>query len=269
MAVVALTSAKGAPGVTTSALAIALAWPRPVLLLEADVAGGSSILAGYLRGALRHDRGLVELALAHRRGGLVDALHEASIQLPNSQARLIAGLISPAQAASLQPVWETLAGVLRALDHKGTDVIIDAGRVGGQHGPAALLREADLTLLVTRTTLPAVAATRARTALLREEFTNQGTGADALALLLVGEGQPYSARELKDGVKTPVAAALAWDPVNAEVFSLGATAGRKFQSSSLVRSVHAASASLRTLIAARQERLAPGLLVQDGDRTHA
>lgn len=269
MAVLALTSAKGAPGVTTSALAIALAWPRPVLLLEADVAGGSSILAGYLRGAVRHDRGLVDLALAHRRGELVDALHAASIELPDSQARLVAGLTNPAQAASLQPVWDSIAGVLRALDRKGTDVVIDAGRVGGQHGPAALLREADLSVLVTRTTLPAVAATRARAALLREEFTHQGTGADALALLLVGEGQPYSSREIKDGVGSPVAAALAWDPVNAEVFSLGAAPGRKFQNSSLVRSVHAASDSLRTLIAARQERLAPGLLVQDGDRAHA
>lgn len=45
MAVITVTSANGAPGVTTTALALALAWPRPCLLVEADVAGGSSILA--------------------------------------------------------------------------------------------------------------------------------------------------------------------------------------------------------------------------------
>ena len=36
MAVIALGSAAGSPGVTTSALGLALTWPRPVLLIEAD-----------------------------------------------------------------------------------------------------------------------------------------------------------------------------------------------------------------------------------------
>ena len=37
---IALCSAKGAPGVTTSGLALALSWPRPVVLAELDPAGG-------------------------------------------------------------------------------------------------------------------------------------------------------------------------------------------------------------------------------------
>ena len=269
MAVIALASAKGSPGVTTSALALALAWPRPVLLLEADVFGSSSILAGYLRGATRHDKGLVDLALAHRRGALAGALHQASIPLPDSQARLVAGLTSPAQAATLQPVWEPIAAVLRSLDRTGTDVIVDAGRLGAQHGPGPLLREADVTLLVTRSQLPAIAATRARAIVLREELTNQGTGADALALLVVGEGQPYSTRELQATIGSPVAVTVAWDPVHAEVFSLGAAAGRRFQSSSLVRSIRAAVGAVQDLVVTRQQRLAPGTLVQDGERGRA
>ena len=47
MAVVALASASGSPGVTTTALGLALLWPRPVLLVEADPTGGSR-LAGRL-----------------------------------------------------------------------------------------------------------------------------------------------------------------------------------------------------------------------------
>ncbi len=269
MAVIALTSAKGSPGVTTAALALALAWPRPVLLLEADVAGSSSILAGYLRGVVRHDKGLLDLALAHRRGALADGLRAASIPLPDSQVRLVAGLTSPAQTATLQPAWEPIAVVLAGLDRTGTDVIVDAGRIGAQHGPAPLLREADLTLLTTRTTLPAIAAARARAGLLGEELTNQGTGSDALALLLVGEGQPYSAQEIRGAVAAPVGATVAWDPVNAEVFSLGATPGRRFQSSALVRSVHAAASAIQALVTTRRERLAPGPLVQDGDHARA
>ena len=46
---IALCSVKGAPGVTTSALALALSWPRPVVLAELDPAGGD-VLPGYGRG---------------------------------------------------------------------------------------------------------------------------------------------------------------------------------------------------------------------------
>ena len=266
MAVVALTSAKGAPGVTTAALALALSWPRPCLLVEADVAG-SSILAGYLRGSLRHDRGLVDLALAHRRGDLTDALHGASIDLPDSSVRLLAGVTSPTQAATLQPVWDPIAAVLRGMDRAGTDVLIDAGRLGAAGGPAPLLRQADLTVLLTRTTLPAIAATRGAARPLREELAQHGTGADMLTLLLVGEGQPHSAREIRQAVGVPVLTSLAWDPVAAEVLSLGATPPRRFQSSRLIRSARATASAVGDLLATRRDRLAPGSLVEDP--THA
>ena len=63
MAVVTLSSASGSPGVTTTALGLALLWPRPVLLIEADPTGGSNLLAGYFRGTRQYDAGLIELAL--------------------------------------------------------------------------------------------------------------------------------------------------------------------------------------------------------------
>ena len=70
MTVVALTSAKGSPGVTTTALGLATAWPsvhpnRRVLLAEVDPAGGD-IAAGYLRGEAQAGRGLLALAAAAR-----------------------------------------------------------------------------------------------------------------------------------------------------------------------------------------------------------
>ena len=55
MSVIALCSAKGSPGVTTTALALGWVWPqvtgRRVLVLDADLAG-SGIAAGYLRSAV-------------------------------------------------------------------------------------------------------------------------------------------------------------------------------------------------------------------------
>ena len=101
MAVGALTSARGAPGVTTTALAMAMLCPRPVVLIEADVAGGSSILAGYLGGTVPPDRGLVSLAVAHRRGVLDEKFYDQTIALIENRVRLVPGLVNAQQAASM------------------------------------------------------------------------------------------------------------------------------------------------------------------------
>ncbi|SDY76676.1 MinD-like ATPase involved in chromosome partitioning or flagellar assembly [Modestobacter sp. DSM 44400] len=268
MTVIALTSARGAPGVTTTALALTMTWPRPVLLLEADVSGSSSILAGYLGGTRSHDRGLIDLALAHRSGTLFTGLQQSSVDLPGSKKWLLPGLVSPAQAGNLRPVWDPLATVLSGLEREGMDVIIDAGRLGAEHAPMPLLRQAEVTLLVTRTTLPAIAATRARAKLLAEDLAQQGTGSDGFGLLLIGDGQPYSAREIVTAVGVPVIASIGWDPVHAEVYSVG-TPARRLETSVLTRSVTAAASSIQQLATSRRTRLAPGSLVGQEGHTHA
>src|SRR5215213_8433495 len=79
MSLVVLTSASGSPGVTTTALGLALSWPRPVLLVEADPTGASGLLAGYFRGARYYESGLVEVALSAL--GVADALAQARVPL--------------------------------------------------------------------------------------------------------------------------------------------------------------------------------------------
>ena len=74
MALITLTSASGSPGVTTTAVGLALSWPRPVLLVEADPTGGSAIAAGYLRGGAAPSDSLIDLAFAHRDGALLEAI---------------------------------------------------------------------------------------------------------------------------------------------------------------------------------------------------
>jgi cellulose biosynthesis protein BcsQ len=59
MAVIALASAAGSPGVTTTAVGLAFSWPRPVLLVEADPTGSSGFLAGFFRGIREYDGGLI------------------------------------------------------------------------------------------------------------------------------------------------------------------------------------------------------------------
>ena len=82
-------------------------------------------------------------------------------------------------------------------------------------------------------------------------------GAGARVLLLVGEGRPYSAREIAAACGVPVVASLAWDPASAEVLAAGATPGRRFETSPLVRSIRAAISACSERITQRRDRLEP------------
>lgn len=257
MAVIVLTSARGAPGVTTSALAMAMLWPRPVVLVEADVAGSSSILAGYLRGTVPPDRGLVSLAVAHRRGVLADRFYDQTVRLIEDRVRLVPGLVNAQQAASMDKLWSPLSMVLSGLERAGTDVIVDAGRLGMVHAPLPLLRTADAVLLVTRTTLPAVSSARARVDSLRTDLVEFGRGDDTLAVLLVGEGQPYRAREIHTALHTPVLASMTWDQAAADSLSVGAPYGRRFAAAPLFRSTRVVIGAVHERIEQHRARLAP------------
>src|SRR6201990_669347 len=70
MALIAIASDKGAPGVTTAALALAAVWPRPVLLAECDPAGGDLVyrLPAGDGGRRAQRRACLSLAVAARRG---------------------------------------------------------------------------------------------------------------------------------------------------------------------------------------------------------
>ena len=127
MAVVTLSSASGSPGVTTTALGLALLWPRPVLLVEADPTGGSNLLAGYFRGTREYDAGLIELALTASDFG--EALADVAQSIEDTTVSFVAGTRSHTQAGALRDLWEPLADALGDLESTGQDVIVDAGRL--------------------------------------------------------------------------------------------------------------------------------------------
>ena len=263
MAVLALTSAKGAPGVSTTALAMTLLWPRSALLVEADPAGSSSVLAGYLRGTVDHSRGLLGLAMAHRHGELRQALWTQTVPLPSAGAAnrwLLPGLSDAAQGPSTIDLWGPLAALLAGLDDSDVDVLVDAGRAGAMHQPAPLLRQADMVLLVLDSSLPAIAAARARLGLLREELavaSELDSASSRLRLLLIGEGRPYNAGEIAGSLGVPVLASLPWDPANAQVLATGAPPGRRYDTSPLLRGTRAAINACRELMAEHRDRLSP------------
>lgn len=247
MALIVLASASGSPGVTTSALGLALTWPRPVLLVEADPTGGSAINAGYFRGEAAPTAGLIDLALAHRDGDLAGALPRLANAIRGTTVSFLSGTRSHGQSRSLPPLWGPLATTLTGLERTGQDVIVDAGRLGLIGCPEPLIDNADLTLLVVRSDLVSLSGARSWAETLREGFARAGA-ASSLGLLLVGDDRPYTAREVSKVLYLPVVATLAWDERSAAVFSRGATPRRRFDDSPLVRSLHAARSALHNAL---------------------
>ncbi|WP_353952485.1 hypothetical protein V6K52_03310 [Knoellia sp. S7-12] len=239
---------------TTTAMGLALCWPRPVLLVEADPTGGSAIAAGYLRGGAAPSDSLIDLALAHRDGQLVEAIPTVTTTIPDTTVTLLMGTRAHGQARSLNGLWEPLAGALRGLDALGQDVIVDGGRLGLLGSPEPLIHGADLTLLVTRSDLVALSGARSWAQTLRSQFEEQGA-LDAIELLMVGEGRPYGTREVSAVLSLPVTAALAWDQAAAGVFARGESAPRTFQVSALVRSMRSATTAIQTRLAASRAQL--------------
>ena len=252
MALIGLTSARGAPGVTTTALGMALHWHRPVLLVEADVSGGSAVLAGFLRGTVAHDRGLRDVAVALSLGDPMDeALTRSLIDLPGGQVRLLPGLANAAQAPAVSGLWQPLAQHLRELDAAGLDVIVDLGRWGARNGPDPLAHHLDLMLLVTSSDLPGIAAARGWVPVLSAELDTLGQGADALRAVIVGAGRPYSTREVSSALGVPIVGDVEWDPRTAATLSHGQPAPRSAARAPLTRSLAALASAVAATAAAR------------------
>lgn len=285
MALISILSAKGSPGCTTTALGLTLRWGSPAILTEADIAG-SSLLAGYFQGEMHQDRGVFQLALrqaATRRIELTDLWDQAiTIGLPPNDgevkttadvnqpeappfASLIPGIPSATQAGAVRSLWGDLATSLRSLESGGVDALVDLGRVDprGMDDRAALLSLSDQILLVTRSRLPDVQATITLAELLRTRYDSATAEISPLGLVVVGPGQPYDAGEIADACGIRLAGTLAWDPVSAEVYSLGSRRSRRFETTSLNKSLDALATSLRGRITLRKSHIAGA---QDGGK---
>ena len=199
MTVVALAGAKGSPGVTTAALALGAVWPRRVLLVECDPAGGD-LSSRFL---LNPTPGLLSLGSAARRQLAPADLWEHRQVLPGGLEVLL-GPVTAEQGAALGHLWAEFPKALASL---GADVLADCGRLQPGSPIQPLLRRADRVLLLARPTREGVAQLDNRLHTLSE------LGVRPLVVLL-GE-RPYRPAE--------VAAALA-DRPGPDVEVLGALA---------------------------------------------
>lgn len=235
MALIALTSAAGSPGVSTTAIGLSLAWDRTCLVVEADPTGSSAMLTGHMRKyAANGIVSVFDIAVRLRQTGQLPNLMEAAAVVPDTNIRLLSGIRSHTQARSMLEAWPRILQKLRQLDAAGIDIIIDLGRLGLEGFPTALMHGSDLVLLVTRSTLPAIVAANSWAPTLQRDIS---VDAGRLGLMMVGEGHPYKATEVSTQLGIPVVAKLPSDPTTAEVFSLGSKAGARFARSPLYRSL--------------------------------
>ena len=247
---IALCSAKGAPGVTTSGLALALSWPRAVVLAELDPAGGD-VLAGYGRGEMSVG-GLVDLEVAARRGGPARHLDGQLLRLDSEgRARLLPGLADPASARHVD--WDRLAAALAAVEDGAVDVVADCGRLRAEHFSAAVVHRAAAVVVATGSSLRAVPAATQAIADLRKREACLGM----LGTLVIGPGKPYGEREIGEALGVPVVGSLPRDEKAAAVLSDGAPAGRLFAQSALLRAARTVATRLVESAAAHESRLLP------------
>ncbi|QSB15733.1 ParA family protein [Natronosporangium hydrolyticum] len=255
MAVIALVSAKGSPGVTTAALALTLIWPNRCVLAECDPAGGS-VQAGYLAGSLAADRGIRELAVSELRG---ESLRDrwwgqlVDLQHPTLKRLLLPGISDPVQSGALRPVWDRFATFFAELEHltPGYDVIVDCGRLAAPNTPWPVINRADAVLLALRPSLPGMAAAVPTLRTLRSQLVEHGAGTTPLGLLVTGPGD-QSVRTVGHELHNPVVACLPDDPKTARVLSHG---GNIRMNSPLMR---AAARAHPTLVSHVQHRRAAG-----------
>lgn len=256
MAIIALTAAGGAPGATTTAVGLAICWPRSVILVDADPGAHQAVLAGFLAGQDPGGRGLVRVAEAHRdRRPLREVIIDQAIPLAvavGPRRLFLPGFAKPGNARLFAGVWPELIEAMRRLDEYGIDVIIDLGRGSADGLPPSLTESADLIAVVLRSSLRSIMSTRVLLTTLDEQTALTG-GSVNLGLVVVGEGQPYSNREIATALGRPVRAGFALDPSAAVHLSDGEPRPRRFERSPLTRSLQTAAQALRDHCAAAGE----------------
>lgn len=231
MALIAFASDKGAPGVTTAALALAAVWPRPVLLAECDPAGGDVAYRFPAAGGGHLDprRGVLSLAVTARRGMAPNQVWE-HVQKLHGGLDVLAGVTNAEQGAGLNLLWGQIGKVLATLPQ--ADVLADCGRLGAEGPLYDLLAEATTVVLVTRAGIADVIRLRDRATVFAAAAESRGRRGFAAGVLVVAEPKSFGTAlgEVQhvlrqSSARATVIGGLAHDPKGAALFT-GETAGR-------------------------------------------
>lgn len=222
MSVISVVSAKSAPGVSTSVAALATLWPGPVLVVDADPAGGD-LLSGWtgrwwVSGQLRSDANVVSFATTTRHLDAVPA--EALVghvqQVPDLEhVRLLAGVTRRSQTEAIgDEGWRRLADATRDVADGDADVLVDLGRWESRT-PWPLLQASDVVLLGLRPMLRHLRTAMPVVTTLQQELAPERVAAAVLA------STPHRAQHLGHALDLPVGLQLPDDRDSAQLLSDG------------------------------------------------
>jgi hypothetical protein len=192
MALIAIASDKGAPGVTTAALALAAVWPRPVLLAECDQAGGDLVYRFPAAGGGHLDprRGVLSLAVVARRGMQPQQVWE-HVQKLHGGLDVLAGVTNAEQGAGLSLLWGPIGKALAGLPQ--ADVIADCGRLGADGPLYDLLVEATAVVLVSKVQVADVIRLRDRASAFAAAAQSRGRRGFGVGVVVVAEHKKFRA----------------------------------------------------------------------------
>jgi hypothetical protein len=236
MALIAVASAKGAPGVTTVAVALAAVAPRRAVLADLDPSGGDIALRYPAPDGnpLDPDRGLLSLGAAIRRDPATP--FPPHVQLVSGGLEVLVGATSPEQMTALGPVWPSLGRLLR--DAPQRDVIADCGRVSAGSPTLPVLQAADIVLFLAGDTVAQLAHLRERLRTLAPLLTGVRLAAALVAPAKRRAAVSDTQRLLEaSGLRVQVLGAIADDAKGAGVLQ-GAESGSAGRTA-LVKSVRA------------------------------
>jgi hypothetical protein len=235
---ISLISAKGSPGVTTTAAALAAVgaehrmakgWRQPVDLVELDPAGGDVEPLTGVTG----EAGLLRAASDMR----AETLFTEAVEAPHGVRSLLAptsGLEASATVMAAIDIWCAALSTVEGI------VVADAGRWERVHPAAPRLAGSDLVAVVCRPDARGVEH-------VRHVLTDvQGlVWPSPLVVLTVG-ARPYGDTEVAASLGVPSAGALAWDPKGATALWLEGVGPRRgrWPTSPLARSARTVLAQL-------------------------
>lgn len=215
MSLIVFTSAKGSPGVTTTALGVASVWESQAFLIEADPAGGD--LAH--RFGISGDVGLMSLAAAARRDK--DCLGDHSRLA--SGVNIVVGPPSPEQATAAVGMIASS----KVLDVSDAVLIADCGRIDLRGPSRPILDDANLVVVFVRPEIADVAHVAAVVPDLKRNTTKVG-------VVVVGNG-PYAPSDIASVLDVELLGTIPHDPVGAGIASGKPGNAKSFQKSAFIR----------------------------------
>jgi len=216
-----LVSAKGSPGVTTAALALAAVAGDRALLVELDPSGGSVECWTGTTG----EPGLIRVANGMRRAVNPEMLRAHAVSAPPGVRSILAPTAGTMAEATIAMTGDRLVPALADL---AATVVADAGRWSPSQPTARRIAGCDAIGVVCAPTVEGVEAAR----WLIEPLRTAAAG--PVVVIIVGD-RPYSPAEVAAVVDVPVVGVLAWDARGINAL-LTAGAGRGWSRSALARS---------------------------------